>query len=171
MTQTEIKTNNTMKTVKEWLNELPEEIRERAISNAEASGWVNAGCMRAGDAIGCAFHWKGSPEGELFWNEWSDWLFDPTQPKPTIKPADEVESDHIPGVRKMVGEPDSVGRGTHIENKAKPLVFDTLSRRDQFAMAAMQAMLTRTFFDQYECAENAVEYADALIQELDKKQP
>jgi len=144
-----------MKTVREWLNELPEEIRERAIRNAEASGWVNAGCMRAGDAIGCAFHWKGSPEGELFWNEWSDWLFDPTQPKPTIKPADEVDSDHIPDVRKMVGEPKN----------------DTLSRRDQFAMAAMQAMLTRTFFDQYECAENAVEYADALIQELDKKQP
>lgn len=143
-----------MKTVREWLNELPEEIRERAIRNAEASGWVNAGCMRA-DAIACAFKWEGSPERELFWNEWSAWLYDPTQPKPTIKPADEVDSDHIPDVRKMVGEPKN----------------DTLSRRDQFAMAAMQAMLTRTFFDQYECAENAVEYADALIQELDKKQP
>lgn len=154
MTQTEIKTHNTMKTVREWLNELPEEIRERAIRNAEASGWVNAGCMRA-DAIACAFKWEGSPERELFWNEWSAWLYDPTQPKPTIKPADEVDSDHIPDVRKMVGEPKN----------------DTLSRRDQFAMAAMQAMLTRTFFDQYECAENAVEYADALIQELDKKQP
>jgi hypothetical protein len=145
-----------MKTVKEWLNELPEEIRERAISNAEASGWVNAGCMRAGDAIGCAFHWKGSPEGELFWNEWSDWLYDPTQPKPTIKPADEVESDHIPAVREMVEERKN----------------ETLSRRDQFAMAAMQGICSHPDTwgkDSFEkIARAAVEAADALIQELDK---
>jgi len=144
-----------MKTVREWLNELPEEIRERAIRNAEKSDWGDIECTDKGSAIAAAFDWEDSLEGYFFWKEWEIWLFDPTQPKPTIKPADEVDSDHIPDVRKMVGEPKN----------------DTLSRRDQFAMAAMQAMLTRTFFDQYECAENAVEYADALIQELDKKQP
>ncbi len=160
MTQTEIKTHNTMKTVREWLNELPEEIRERAIRNAEASGWVNAGCMRAGDAIGCAFHWKGSPEGELFWNEWSDWLYDPTQPKPTIKPADEVVTEE---------QVQRVGVRTEYYEGAKYVA--PLSRRDQFAMAAMQGIIAKGQIWQGEVAPLAVKYADALIQELDKPKP
>jgi hypothetical protein len=159
LTQTEIKTHNTMKTVREWLNELPEEIRERAIRNAEKSDWGDIECTDKGSAIAAAFDWEDSLEGYFFWKEWEIWLFDPTQPKPTIKPADEVDSDHIPDVRKMVGEPKN----------------DTLSRRDQFAMAAMQAIITNkeiggpSYFEKM--AEFAVEAAEALIQELDKQQP
>jgi hypothetical protein len=162
-----------MKTVREWLNELPEEIRERAIRNAEESTWNHLGnqhhCLD--EALGDAFSWALTVEDYDFWSRWHYWLLDPTQPKPTIKPENEVESDHIPDVRKMVGEPDSVGRGTHIENKAKPLVFDTLSRRDQFAMAAMQGYISgRSIQSPESVAINAVNFADALIEQLDKNQ-
>jgi hypothetical protein len=148
-----------MKTVREWLNELPEEIRERAISNAYNDRLENR-YESIDRALKTAFSWIASPEGGDFWADWHEWFYDPTQPKPTIKPADEVVTEE---------QVQRVGVRTEYYEGAKYVA--PLSRRDQFAMAAMQAMLTRTFFDQYECAENAVEYADALIQELDKQQP
>jgi len=63
------------------------------------------------------------------------------------------------------------------EKKPEPL-----SRRDQFAMAAMQGLLANSdwmstfndekyLFNDSVAANVAVQYADALIQELDKKHP
>jgi hypothetical protein len=79
-----------MKTIREWLNEFPVEIRDRAIRNAEASDW-NAMDNHEQDtahALEGAFNWHDTPEKDEFWNAWYTWLQDPSQPKPTIQPAD-----------------------------------------------------------------------------------
>jgi hypothetical protein len=159
-----------MKTVREWLNELPEEIRERAIRNAKESEWKTTGTKISTirRALQDGFSWRRSPEGKDFWFVWDYWLLDPTRPKPTIKPSDgsEVVSEHesIKELERMVAK----GRAEEITGR------EILSRRDQFAMAAMQAIITNegiggpSYFEK--TAEFAVEAADALIQELDKNQ-
>lgn len=57
-----------MKTIKEWLEELPDGYRERALENLNpnvASDLVYS----IGDAISGAFIWDCSQEGEDFWSD------------------------------------------------------------------------------------------------------
>jgi len=79
-----------MKTIREWLNEFPVEIRDRAIRNAEASSWnaMDNQHQNITYALAGAFNWYESPEKDDYWNAWYEWLEDPSQTKPTIQPAD-----------------------------------------------------------------------------------
>jgi hypothetical protein len=55
-----------MKTIKEWLNELPEDIKVRAIKNTE-DDILNAPALSLEVVICGAFQWYGTPEGVEFW--------------------------------------------------------------------------------------------------------
>ena len=59
-----------MKTVREWLNELPELIRSRAIRNAEDyhKPFLDESEIRLRQAVSGAFIWHETPEGYEFWN-------------------------------------------------------------------------------------------------------
>ena len=55
-----------MKTVLEWLNELPEVARDKAVTNMEpASADVKVSYLSI--ALVVAFNWEGSPEGRNYW--------------------------------------------------------------------------------------------------------
>jgi hypothetical protein len=55
-----------MKTVSEWLSELPDGYRERALMNRDsANAGYKTGSMSS--AISHAFTWRKSPEGQKFW--------------------------------------------------------------------------------------------------------
>ncbi len=57
-----------MKTIKEWLEALPDGYRERALKNLDVQ---KAQCLKDGfeNAIYAAFFWGESEEGHAFWNE------------------------------------------------------------------------------------------------------
>ena len=58
------------KSVKEWLEELPEEIRDKAISNTKAALLEeNAKDDSLKGAIAGAFIWGETPEGHKYWQE------------------------------------------------------------------------------------------------------
>jgi hypothetical protein len=57
-----------MKTVKMWLDELPFEIRKRALANIEKDRMTKiADCMQS--VIGGNMTWDATPEKWAFWNE------------------------------------------------------------------------------------------------------
>lgn len=61
-----------MKTIRELLMELPEDVRDAAINNCIAlnpTGVINEISKRQDlyGAISCAFFWAESPEGHDFW--------------------------------------------------------------------------------------------------------
>ncbi len=62
------KMSNMEKTIKEWLEELPDGYRERAIVNTE-EGMLDASRSTLLDAIYGAFIWEDSPEGHWFWKD------------------------------------------------------------------------------------------------------
>lgn len=90
------------KTIREWIQEFPEEIRDRAMRNAENSDWKNIDNKEPNEANALVngFFWADSPEGDAFWVQWHVWMFDRSKPKPTIRPADEtqvaIESQWLP---------------------------------------------------------------------------
>lgn len=45
-----------------------------------------------------------------------------------------------------------------------------MSRRDHFAAMAMQGIISRIYIKRTDLAKYSVEYADALIEELDKEE-
>ena len=58
--------HRTMKTVKEWLEELPDGYMERALKNLDPDLYgTYAGSMT--NAISWGFRWDKSPEGIEFW--------------------------------------------------------------------------------------------------------
>ena len=71
-----------MKTIKEWLNEIPEpEIREAALRNMdiEKERWYGDPIeLREREtlsrAICCAFTWEDTPEGHDFWQDYENKL-------------------------------------------------------------------------------------------------
>lgn len=58
-----------MKTIKEWLNELPEPIRGKAFNNVPECGTVvwEIPATSMYDAIVGAFIWKDTPQGYDYW--------------------------------------------------------------------------------------------------------
>lgn len=63
------------KTVREWIETLPEYIRDRALANVRAQGMeeqlgVNVASLSG--AIIITFGWRGTPEGKRFWNKVSN---------------------------------------------------------------------------------------------------
>jgi hypothetical protein len=54
------------KTIKQWLQELPDGIRERALANCDAPDAVHDSMH---NALISAFRWSGSEEGYTFWHE------------------------------------------------------------------------------------------------------
>lgn len=63
-----------MKTIREWLETLPDGIRERAIKNAEDSKWDVLGqCDDSlSQALRGAFIWSDTKENHAFWSEVDD---------------------------------------------------------------------------------------------------
>jgi hypothetical protein len=145
-----------MKKIREWLNELPVEIRQRAIRNAEKSEWeaLYNECSNDYAALNESFHWPKSPEGDDFWREWYVFLKTGGD-KPTIEPADgsAVVADHF------------------VESNEK---IEPMTKREQFAMAAMQGTNMEAYANAFgnqwaiHVAKDAVIMADALIAELNK---
>jgi hypothetical protein len=56
-----------MKTIREWLEELPEPHRTQAINNAEKYDMIDISVDSLIDAIGQGFIWRESPEGGNYW--------------------------------------------------------------------------------------------------------
>jgi hypothetical protein len=54
--------------------------------------------------------------------------------------------------------------------RKKPEVSHQLTKREKFAMVAMHGLLSNGDYLMIECVEDAIEHADTLIKELDKKQ-
>jgi hypothetical protein len=76
------------KLTKTWLKRLPDGYRERALANC---GSPDDHATSLADAVGGAFEWEKSLEGEVFWDKVFDWCCDksnPLPPLPDTKPAD-----------------------------------------------------------------------------------
>lgn len=52
------------KTIKEWLEELPEPYRTQALKNTKKLDYVTGSLERA---LNCAFDWDSSKEGYNYW--------------------------------------------------------------------------------------------------------
>ena len=62
-----------MKTAREWFKELPDDIEEMAIENAESADMADDSIFRdLMDAIGGAFVWKDTEQGHAFWSNVED---------------------------------------------------------------------------------------------------
>jgi hypothetical protein len=55
-----------MKTIREWLNELPEDVRDKAIANT-LEDMLNMKAKSLSSALMNAFNWGKSPEKSEFW--------------------------------------------------------------------------------------------------------
>lgn len=62
------------KTIREWLNELPDPYRSRAIMNAENyhKPFLDESEINLREAVLGAFVWYETPEGDEFWSRVSD---------------------------------------------------------------------------------------------------
>ena len=60
---------NKEKTIKEWLETLPDGYRERALKNHDPKTYDGTQINSLSDAIRRAFLWGGSPEGHGFWSD------------------------------------------------------------------------------------------------------
>jgi hypothetical protein len=57
-----------MKTIREWYNELPEEVREKALANT-AEDELDTMEPDLYNALAGMFWWEETPEGFLYWAE------------------------------------------------------------------------------------------------------
>jgi hypothetical protein len=168
-----------MKTIREWLNELPDEIRDRAIRNGENDipCTLDETASNMPNALWRAFTWSDTPELGVFWAEWYKWLQDPSLPKPTIQPADELVPD--PSIEfKEKTDPVDLERIWLIpDTLPNPSTGGDLTKRERFAMAAMQGTNMEAYANAFgnqwaiHVAKDAVIMADALIAELEKQKP
>lgn len=65
---------NKEKTIKEWLETLPDGYREGALANMDQSENINI-CKGLPEATGRAFVWKNTPEGHEFWKAVWVWAY------------------------------------------------------------------------------------------------
>lgn len=64
-----------MKTIREWLEELPEPYRTQAIENTEDELLLER-VESLKKAVKCAFIWNKSPQGHEYWSELHETLND-----------------------------------------------------------------------------------------------
>jgi len=179
-----------MKTIREWLNELPDEIRDRAIRNAEVGGWnaLELSSKNEAGALDNAFDWSSTPERYRFWSEWKKWLIH-GGPKPLIQPAyacPAAAADHSGDVNEKIESSSNHPYIEALERSNKELKIallaeakkaEPLTKRELFAIAVMQGTnmdaYANTFGNQWaiHAAKDAVIMADALIAELQKPKP
>jgi hypothetical protein len=57
---------STKKTIGEWLNELPDGYRERAMASAKRTSWTAVSMC---DALNDSMIWQSTPEGDGFWGD------------------------------------------------------------------------------------------------------
>jgi hypothetical protein len=175
-----------MKTIREWLNELPDEIKDRAIRNAEVGGWnaLELSSKNEAGALDNAFDWSSTPERYRFWSEWKKWLIH-GGPKPLIQPAYACPAavDHSVDVNEKTESSSSHQYIEALERSNKELKIallaevkkaEPLTKRERFAMAAMQSIIQNPHYAKMtndQVAESSVRQADALIAELKKPKP
>jgi hypothetical protein len=58
----------TSKKIREWLNELPQEIKEKALANT-SSAVADTDEPSLSEAIAASFSWGNSPEGHDYWSD------------------------------------------------------------------------------------------------------
>lgn len=135
-----------MKTVREWLNELPDGYRERAIANCQNPN-AETGSLR--EALFGAFAWWDSKEGYEFWDK----VCNHNNATSSLPPLP-TEGD--------IPEPVEANPLCNISSEKTLL--------DEFAMVAMAALIQRdipTPFNQSEksfVVEWAFEYAKAMME-------
>jgi hypothetical protein len=178
------------KTVRKWLNELPVEIRDRAIRNAEnyIPFMLDDKAGSFDNSLLNAFLWRDTPEGIEFWSCWDTWLQDPSLPKPTIQPADGsfmvTHADASTQARQFVEDAlRRIEEGYGVECNG---ILDALKEggedhsgdvnekieRMRFEAAAMyMAALASQLGSLAHKAERSVVAADALIAEIQKPKP
>lgn len=92
----------TTHTVREWLEQLPEPYRTKALENAKyfCSGWLGAKCEDMADAINSfgskQLGWESTPEGHGYWSEvWHKYATEsfkePVVDSITILPEDQLK--------------------------------------------------------------------------------
>lgn len=57
-----------MKTIREWFQELPTDVRIKAETNARPSA-MSVKAPTLASAIGGSFVWAESPEGQVYWEQ------------------------------------------------------------------------------------------------------
>jgi hypothetical protein len=62
-----------MKTVREWLEELPEPYKGEALMQTD--GDLSTKYVNLYDALSSAFYWEGSPQGDRYWRNISRGIF------------------------------------------------------------------------------------------------
>lgn len=65
-----------MKTAREWFEELPEDVRKKAINNSEKEGLDDIPELSLSISLFGAFVWSDTPEGHDFWSKIVDNLLD-----------------------------------------------------------------------------------------------
>lgn len=135
-----------MKTVREWLNELPDGYRERALANYDDA--YPAPQPNIYEGLGMAFDWKSSPEGEEFWEKVYN-HYQKGSPLPPLPTEDDI--------------PEPV--------EANPLcnISSEKTLLDEFAMVALSALIARdptpcNRSKMVELATWSYQYADVMME-------
>ena len=91
-----------MKPIREWLEQLPEGYRERAIENAKDQGLLDEYASSLKSALR-SFLWRETPEGLDFWDAVDDHIFEDSNPLPPLPnpplPAESLEREALEALR------------------------------------------------------------------------
>ena len=68
------------KTIKEWFQELPSPIREKALKYAEEDWSLDRKKISLSDAVSCWFIWEKTDEWRDYWSEYNSKLKKQEQP-------------------------------------------------------------------------------------------
>jgi hypothetical protein len=97
-----------MKTIKEYLEELPEPWRSQALENCDPDNMQKDRCTSQRSALMSAFIWSKSPEGKRYWNDFYRTLLNnesgyPPEPE-TLKHFNERQLDAMKHHKWFLGE-------------------------------------------------------------------
>lgn len=140
-----------MKTIEEWLKELPEPYRSAAIRNCEEE-YKRDTSSSLGQAITLAFNWHDSPEGDTFWGEVCKDFIHNDHPLPPLYKYDTAG-------RKQVG-------GDHYEKKRIQPIEYIIANNLGFCEGNIVKYITRyQDKDGMKDLEKCRDYIDILIQQ------
>ena len=92
-----------MKTIEEWLQELPVEYRDKALANLRPTNRYLRGHILSA-AICEAFYWRESPEGSDFWGKVYNQILEQEQQQQSV--STKPKREHAKPVRKMLVIPE-----------------------------------------------------------------